>query len=138
MRRFLSLRWFLLAVLMSVIPVSSAHAGVFISVGIAPPVLPVYVQPMCPGPGMIWTPGYWAYGDDGYYWVPGAWVPSPYEGALWTPPYWGWENGFYAFHAGYWGPEVGYYGGGNYGFGYMGVGFWGVSGASTTSSTTRP
>jgi hypothetical protein len=75
----------------------------------------------------MWVPGYWAYDYDseGYYWVPGAWVPAPYEGALWTPPYWGWDNGFYAFHAGYWGPMVGYYGGVNYGFGYMGVGFVG-------------
>ena len=46
----------------------------------------------------MWTPGYWAYGDDGYYWVPGAWVPAPYEGALWTPPYWGWSGGIYVFH----------------------------------------
>jgi hypothetical protein len=73
----------------------------------------------------MWTPGYWAYGDDGYYWVPGAWVPAPYEGALWTPPYWGWSDGLYVFHTGYWGPHVGYYGGVNYGFGYMGVGFVG-------------
>ena len=28
-----------------------------------------------PGPGYIWTPGYWAYDPaDGYYWVPGTWV----------------------------------------------------------------
>jgi hypothetical protein len=70
-------------------------------------------------------PGYWAYGEDGYYWVPGAWVPAPYEGALWTPGYWGWTNGFYVWHGGYWGPHVGYYGGVNYGFGYMGIGFVG-------------
>ncbi len=73
----------------------------------------------------MWTPGYWAYGDEGYYWVPGSWVPAPYEGALWTPPYWGWSSGVYVFHRGYWGPHVGYYGGVNYGFGYMGVGFVG-------------
>ena len=58
-----------------VIPVS-AHAGIFISVGFAPPVLPVYVQPICPQPNLMWMPGYWAYGEDGYYWVPGAWVPA--------------------------------------------------------------
>ena len=34
-------RWFLLALLLSVVPATS-FAGVFISVGIAPPVLPVY------------------------------------------------------------------------------------------------
>jgi hypothetical protein len=127
MTRFHSIRYFLLALLLAVVPVSSAHAGVFISVGIAPPPLPVYVQPPCPEEGLMWSPGYWAYDYDngGYYWVPGAWVPAPYEGAMWTPPYWGWNDGFYMFHAGYWGPVVGYYGGVNYGFGYMGVGFAG-------------
>jgi len=29
---------------------------VFISVGFAPPVLPVYEQPLCPEPGLMWTP----------------------------------------------------------------------------------
>ena len=71
-----SARWLLLALLVSLVPASS-YAGVFISVGFAPPVLPVYEQPPCPEPGLMWTPGYWAYGDDGYYWVPGAWVPPP-------------------------------------------------------------
>ena len=113
-----------MALLLSLVPASS-YAGVFISVGFAPPVLPVYEQPPCPQPGWMWTPGYWAYGDDGYYWVPGAWVPAPYEGALWTPGYWGWSGGLYVWHGGYWGPHVGYYGGVNYGFGYMGVGFAG-------------
>ncbi len=124
MRFLRSSRRLLLALMLSIVPASS-YAGVFISVGFAPPVLPVYVQPPCPQPGLMWTPGYWAYGDDGYYWVPGAWVPAPYLGALWTPPYWGWTNGMYMFHPGYWGPHVGYYGGVNYGFGYMGVGFVG-------------
>ena len=31
------------------------------SISIAPPPLPVYDQPLCPGPGYLWTPGYWAY-----------------------------------------------------------------------------
>jgi hypothetical protein len=124
MRLARTARWFLLALLLSVVPAAS-FAGVFISVGIAPPPLPVYVQPVCPEPGMMWTPGYWAYGADGYYWVPGAWVPAPYTGALWTPGYWGWEGGHYLFHDGYWGPHIGYYGGVNYGFGYGGIGFAG-------------
>lgn len=103
-----------------------AQAGVFVSVNIAPPVLPVYVQPPIPAPGYIWTPGYWAYdADGGYYWVPGTWVLPPYAGALWTPGYWGWAGGVYVFHSGYWGPHIGFYGGINYGFGYTGVGYWG-------------
>ena len=105
-------------------PVAS-HAGVFISVGFAPPALPVYVQPVCPQEGYLWTPGYWAYGPGGYYWVPGVWVAPPQVGYLWTPPYWGFAGGVYGFHGGYWGPHVGFYGGVNYGFGYGGIGFGG-------------
>ena len=99
--------------------------GGFHQRGFAPPVLPVYVSRLARKLGWLWTPGYWAYGDDGYYWVPGTWVPAPYVGALWTPGYWGWGSGLYVWHPGYWGPHVGYYGGVNYGFGYMGIGFAG-------------
>ncbi|HEX3106513.1 MAG TPA: YXWGXW repeat-containing protein [Terriglobales bacterium] len=104
---------------------ASSFAGVFISVNIAPPVLPVYTQPPCPGDGYIWTPGYWAYGPDGYFWVPGTWVAAPQPGFLWTPGYWGFGGGVYLWHAGYWGPHIGFYGGVNYGFGYFGEGYQG-------------
>ena len=49
-----------------------------------------------PGPGLLWTPGYWALAADGVSYV-------------WTP--------------GYWGPSVGFYGGVDYGFGYYGSGY---------------
>jgi hypothetical protein len=124
MQKFRSIRLVLMALLLSLVPASS-FAGVFISVGFAPPELPVYDVPPCPEAGWIWTPGYWAYGPDGYYWVAGAWVPAPYEGALWTPGYWGWSSGQYLWHTGYWGNHVGYYGGINYGGGYFGIGFAG-------------
>ena len=115
------------AVPVAILPMQQAQAAVFIgiSVGFAPPALPVYVQPPLPAPGYIWTPGYWSYGDAGYYWVPGVWVQPPSVGLLWTPGYWGYEGGSYLFHGGYWGPHVGFYGGVNYGFGYGGVGFFG-------------
>ena len=106
---------------------SRAQIAVGVSVRIGPPALPVYVQPVCPDPDYIWTPGYWAYDydDEDYYWVPGTWVLAPEPGLLWTPGYWGWNDGYYAWHAGYWGPVVGFYGGINYGFGYTGAGFYG-------------
>jgi hypothetical protein len=91
----------------------------------APPAMPTYQQPPCPGDGYIWTPGYWNYASAGYYWVPGAWVSAPYQGALWTPGYWGYRSGRYAYYAGYWGRHIGYYGGINYGFGYVGFGYQG-------------
>jgi hypothetical protein len=124
MNRNRPVRWLLFAILLISFS-AAAYAQVFVSVRIGPPALPVYAQPICPGPGYIWTPGYWAWNDDdGYYWVPGTWVVAP-VGMLWTPGYWGWNDGFYIWHAGYWGPHIGFYGGINYGFGYTGVGFAG-------------
>src|SRR5271170_4831984 len=103
-----------------------AQIGVGISVNFGPPPLPVYEQPICPGDGYLWTPGYWAYDPlYGYYWVPGTWVLAPQVGFLWTPGYWGWGGAAFFFHEGYWGPHVGFYGGINYGFGYGGVGYEG-------------
>ncbi len=119
-----SVRSLLFAFMMLVVPVTSS-ANIILSIGIAPPPLPVYVQPVCPGVGYIWTPGYWAYGDYGFFWVPGTWVLVPEPGLLWTPGYWGWGDGIFIFHEGYWGPRVGFYGGINYGFGYVGVGYQG-------------
>ena len=116
----------LLAAVMLLIPaVSFAQIG--ISVRIGPPELPVYEQPICPGDGYLWTPGYWDWDPDvsDYYWVPGLWVMAPEAGFLWTPGYWGWGGSGFVFTEGYWGPTVGFYGGINYGFGYFGTGFEG-------------
>lgn len=100
-------------------------AGIVLSVNIAPPQIADYSQPPCPADGYIWTPGYYQYGEYGYYWVPGAWVIPPAPGDLWTPGYWAFVGGKYNWHAGYWGPQVGFYGGINYGNGYFGSGFTG-------------
>jgi hypothetical protein len=106
--------------------VSKTFAQVDVTISVAPPELPVYVQPACPVDGYLWEPGYWAYDDtDGYYWVPGVWVAPPQPGYLWTPAYWGFEGGYYGFHPGYWGLHVGFYGGINYGYGYGGYGYGG-------------
>jgi hypothetical protein len=102
--------------------------GASISVNLAPPPLPVYQQPPVPEPGLIWMPGYWAWGPGGYFWVPGSWVAPPQPGLLWTPGYWAWSDdcGCYEWNPGYWAPQVGFYGGINYGFGYFGIGYVGA------------
>lgn len=109
---------------------SSAYIG--ISVGFAPPVIPIYEQPYCPGPGYIWAPGYWAWNGFDYYWVPGYWAYPPRIGFYWTPGYWGYSGSRYVFYDGYWGPTVGYYGGINYGYGYFGRGYYGGEWAGST------
>ena len=115
----------LLFVLVMLAISAAVFSQIGISVSFGPPALPVYEQPPVPAEGYLWTPGYWAYGDGDYYWVPGTWVMAPQVGYLWTPGYWGWRNGGYAFNEGYWGPHVGFYGGINYGYGYGGQGYEG-------------
>ena len=121
-----SIRTILFGVAVLVMSVA-ASAQVRITVGFGPPAIPVYEQPVCPGDGYLWTPGYWAWDPDAddYYWVPGTWVEAPEVGFLWTPPWWGWDGGVFLFHEGFWGPHIGFYVGVNYGFGYFGDGFVG-------------
>src|SRR5258707_14942322 len=110
MRIIPSLRTLLFALV--VLGMSSASfAQIRISVAFGPPALPVYDQPLCPGVGYLWAPGYWAWDDDDgdYYWVPGTWVLAPEVGFLWTPGYWGWGGSGFFFHEGYWGPQIGFY-----------------------------
>jgi hypothetical protein len=115
----------LLFALVMLVTSAPSFAQIGISITIAPPELPVYEQPLCPAEGYIWTPGYWAWGDDDYYWVPGTWVLAPEVGFLWTPGYWGWGGSSFIFYEGYWGPRVGFYGGIPYGYGYFGHGYEG-------------
>lgn len=124
MRSNRSIRSLLLALMILAVPVASS-AQIILSIGFAPPPLPVYEQPLCPAAGYMWTPGYWAYAQEGYFWVPGTWEMAPEPGLLWTPGYWGWGENAFAFHEGYWGAQIGFYGGINYGFGYGGVGYQG-------------
>jgi WXXGXW repeat (2 copies) len=126
MRTNYSIRF--LSILLAMLVTSTAAFAQFgISVSFGPPALPVYEQPICPGDGYLWTPGYWAYDSDygDYYWVPGTWVEAPEAGYLWTPGYWGWGGNGFVFNEGYWGPQVGFYGGINYGYGFFGDGFQG-------------
>jgi WXXGXW repeat (2 copies) len=126
----------LAALLFVGLSLTSSFAQVGISIGIAPPPIPIYEQPYAPAEGYIWTPGYWAY-DTGYYWVPGAWILPPRVGFLWTPGYWGYNGSNYFFNEGYWGPTVGFYGGINYGYGYGGQGYYGGRWVGNTFSYNR-
>jgi hypothetical protein len=122
MTRLIRSLFFAFVLLAAAVP---SFAQVAVSVTIAPPEIPVYEQPVCPGDGYLWTPGYWAWDADDadYYWVPGTWILAPEVGFFWTPGWWGWGGSAFLWHGGYWGPVVGFYGGINYGFGYFGHGF---------------
>ena len=103
---------------------ASSSSGT-VSATTAPPSLPAEDQPPLAQDGLLWTPGYWSWRDQRYFWISGAWVRPPQVGALWTPAYWGTAGAVFVFHSGHWGPTVGFYGGVNYGNGYSGNGYTG-------------
>jgi WXXGXW repeat (2 copies)/Domain of unknown function (DUF4124) len=96
-----------------------------VSSAATPPPLPEEDQPALSQDGELWTPGYWYWRNQGYFWIPGAWVRPPQVGVLWTPAYWAFAGTVFVFHPGHWGSTVGYYGGVNYGHGYSGNGYTG-------------
>ena len=53
-----------------------------------PPLQQEAIPPPPPGPAMVWTPGYWNWGRDGWVWVPGRYVARPYRHAVWVPGHW--------------------------------------------------
>jgi hypothetical protein len=59
--------------------VSAADAAFYVR--IAPPPIVVERPPPTPGPGYMWTPGYYTWNGAAYVWVPGAWVIAPWPEA---------------------------------------------------------
>jgi hypothetical protein len=53
-----------------------------------PPTVRVETRTVAPGPGYIWTPGYWRWSGGNYVWVSGAWVRPPRTTAVWVPGHW--------------------------------------------------
>ncbi len=74
--------------------------------GYAPPPPPapyrVGVVGYAPGPGFVWTNGYWALRGGRWAWAEGAWVRPPRHRAVWVAPYWEPHRRSYRFHRGYW------------------------------------
>ncbi|HEY5341695.1 MAG TPA: YXWGXW repeat-containing protein [Candidatus Aquilonibacter sp.] len=93
--------FFALAMIFAALPMTVSAQSIGISVSFGPPPIPYYVQPPNPEPNWIWSPGYWAYGPGGYYWVPGTWVPAPQYGLRWTPGFWGWNGLAFVWSSGY-------------------------------------
>jgi hypothetical protein len=53
-----------------------------------PPAVRVEGQTVAPGPGYIWTPGYWRWSGTNYVWVSGSWVRPPRTTAVWVAGHW--------------------------------------------------
>lgn len=54
-----------------------------------PPPPPRYgVVGYAPGPGYVWTEGYWGRRGSTWVWVQGRWMRPPRAGAVWVPGGW--------------------------------------------------
>jgi WXXGXW repeat (2 copies) len=68
----------------------------------APPPVRVETRTVAPGPGYVWTSGYWRWTGAGYQWVPGGWIVRPRPAAIWVEGHWVRRGGGWIWVAGHW------------------------------------
>ena len=68
----------------------------------APPPPRYGVMGYAPGPGYVWTDGYWDRGGRGWAWVGGRWMRPPHGRREWVRSEWRHEGRDWRFHRGYW------------------------------------
>jgi hypothetical protein len=66
-----------------------------------PPAARVEVQTVAPGPGYVWTPGYWRWTGADYVWVSGSWVVRPRPSAVYVRGHWVRRTGGYIWVPGH-------------------------------------
>ena len=73
-----------------------------VAIGFAPPPPRYAVVGVAPGPGYVWTEGYYSYRGSGYGWVSGRWMRPPHPHAEWVAGTWVQGHHGYEFRKGYW------------------------------------
>jgi len=68
----------------------------------APPSVRIETQTAAPGPGYVWTTGYWRWIGTDYVWVSGSWVVRPRPTAVWLAGHWVHRPGGWVWIAGHW------------------------------------
>jgi len=81
---------------------SACAANGAVIVRVAPPAPRYGVVGVAPGPGYVWTEGYWNWRGANYEWVAGRWMRPPRPHAVWVPGVWVQSNRGYAFRRGHW------------------------------------
>jgi len=89
-----------------IVPAQPANAAVAVGVVVGPrrgpPPLRHEVRPARPHRGWYWQPGYWAWRDNDYVWVGGAWVEPPRRGAVWVGGHWVHRHHQWVWVEGHW------------------------------------
>ena len=77
-------------------------AGGAYVVAAGPPPPRYGVMGYAPGPGYVWTEGFYDLRGSAWVWVPGAWRVPPRPGRVWVAPAWVRVGGGWRLHRGYW------------------------------------
>jgi|SRR5271157_1048808 len=80
----------------------TACGGGYVVAAYGPPPPRYGVIGYAPGPGYMWTEGYWNLSGGSWVWVTGRWVRPPHPHAVWVGPEWRREGRGYRYYRGYW------------------------------------
>ncbi len=67
-----------------------------------PPPPPAVAYGVAPGPGYVWTNGYYDRRGEGWAWVEGRYMRPPRPHAVWVAPRWRQSGRRWEFRQGYW------------------------------------
>ena len=90
----------LIAGLLSADLACASPGRVYVRVG--PPVPVVEARVVAPGPGYVWTEGFYRWDGRAYVWVPGRYVRPPRARAAWVPGHWARERRGWYWVDGHW------------------------------------
>ena len=96
-------RSLLLAAITAALSLAPACAARRVMIVAAPPAPRVAVVGFAPGPGFVWTNGYWDLRGTSWAWVDGRWMRPPRPRAVWEPARWiEVTRGHWNFQRGHW------------------------------------
>ena len=92
------------ALLASSALIGCSHGYYSAGVAVGPPPPPLVYGPVgyAPGPGYVWTDGYYDLRGSNWVWVRGRWARPPHPHARWVKPSWERHGSGYRFHEGHW------------------------------------
>jgi len=80
-----------------------APGGTYVSARFGPPPPPRYgIVGGAPGPGYVWTEGFWDLRGGRWEWSQGRWMRPPRGRTVWVPSEWHEDHGHYRVRRGYW------------------------------------
>ena len=90
-------------VLVGTILTGCGGGGGYTTVRFGPPPPPRYgIVGVAPGPGFVWTDGYWDRRGAQWYWVGGRWMRPPRGRGVWVPGTWHQDRNRWRFQRGHW------------------------------------